>query len=208
MAERNPRRTALRKARVEAGRIEAFVSDYVKQKDITLYNEAKQMFDLLRGRYPNKLNLKKTREYQAWKDHGAMDLKHTGPFQKQPVHGFKDTLQLHIPLINITEGQTTAGERVTVEEQATAGERVTVEEQATVGEQATGEEISWEDTIIPALNVPLSDGLIAEVIKDLQADPSTRDILLSIEEQEEFNLLGMDIDFEDGNLLEREILNW
>ena len=127
MSGRNSRRTVLRKARIEAGRIDAFVSDYVKQKNITLYNEAKYVFDLLRGRYPNKLNLKKTREYQAWKDHGALDLTHTGPFKKQPVHGFKDTLQLHIPLINITEEQTTVEEQATVEGQTTVEEQTTVE---------------------------------------------------------------------------------
>ena len=203
MAERNYRRTILRKARIEGGRIDAFVADYVKRKNSTLYKEAKEMYDVLRLRYPNKLNLKKTREYETWKDHGAIDL--TGPFKKQPIRVFKDTLQLEIPLVNIKEGPATVGEDNS-EDQATVWED-TDKEQTAVGEDTVEEQVIDEgESIIPSLNVPLSDETIEGMIKDLQADPLTRDILTSFEE--EFDMLGMDIDLEDDNILEREIVNW
>ena len=194
MSARNPRRAILRKARVEEGRINAFVADYVKQKNSTLYKEAKEMYDVLRLRYPNKLNLKKTREYGTWKDHGAINLTRTRSSKKQPNHVFKDTLQLEIPLININEDQATVGED-------------TGKEQTAVGEDTVEEQVIDEgESIIPSLNVPLSDELIEGMIRDLQADPLTRNILTSFEE--EFDMLGMDIDLEDDNILERELVNW
>ena len=43
------------------------------------------------------------------------------------------------------------------------------------------------------------------LIKELQADPHTREIFCSLQEQDEFDLIGMDIELDEENLLEMEL---
>ena len=114
---KNARRNELRKARKEAGRINTFVADYIRHKDVTMYNEAKQLYDRLSSRYPNKKDVRKTKEYQTWKAYEEMKLTLiTPPAPEQvappapeqvappapeqvapPAPGFNDRLRLQIP---------------------------------------------------------------------------------------------------------------
>ena len=209
---KNTRRNELRKVRKEAGRINTFVADYIRHKNVIMYNEAKQLYDRLSSRYPNKKDVRKTKEYQTWKAYEEMKLTLiTPPAPEQvappapeqvappapeqvappapeqvapPAPGFNDRLRLQIPLIPLNH---------------------TAQEQTTAPEQTTTEEVINEGTIQPILEGPLSDELISGLIKELQADPHTREIFCSLQEQDEFDLIGMDIELDEENLLEMEL---
>ena len=49
-------------------RTNSFVTDYVKHKFDNVYHEALCFYDALEKQYPNKHDLRKTKEYHGWKD--------------------------------------------------------------------------------------------------------------------------------------------
>ena len=206
------RRTTLRKARNESARRDAFVADYIKHKNSDIYNEAKRFYDMLRKRYPNKANLKITKEYICWKDNTQLKLMPTqivlpSTREQTPVNDehseFNDTLQLRIPLMAAADIQ-----KETTETPETADEEVL----SNVGIEPTletiSEEVLSEGTILPSLQGVLSDGLLEEIIKELQSDPEINNIFSELQEEIEFDQIGMDIEIEDENLLEKELLHW
>ena len=82
-------------------------------------------------------------------------------------------------------------------------------------------EINWDtaETLQTVTDEILHDGstitldeidqeAIDKIIKELQADPDLRDTFNGIEEQLEFQQLGMDLTIPEDNLLERELENW
>ena len=251
MAERSARRRQTRKARSEAIRVDSFLADYIKHKHNNLYNEAKQFYDMLRHRYPSKLDLKKTKEYGFWKNNTGINLTATmsnaqletlqtppqsskqtqavssdfeqpspqssdqpqsvppTPEQSSPsdseqptspsdeqthsVHpdqcDYNDNLQLRIPLMKVTSIQK---EPTIITETL---ETVT-EETLAVG------------AIQPSLEQEISPGLLEQIIEELQGDPELHNIFSTLEEQIDFEQLGMDIEINDDNLLEKELLYW
>ena len=211
MDGKKTRRAALRKARIEAARLDSFVADYIKHKNINIYNEAKHLYDMLRNRYPNKLNLKITKEYQCWKDNTEINLtptqqetlqtqtvppppalEQTSTSDEQP-HAvlldqpeFNDTLQLRIPLMDVTN----------------------IEKEPTETLEIIAEEVLSEGTIQPSLEEVISDGLELHELHELQADPEINNIFSTLQEQIEFDQLGMDMEIDDENLLEKELPYW
>ena len=260
MNGKNTRRTTLRKARVNAARLDSFVADYVKHKNIDMYNEAEHFYHMLRNRYPVKLNLKKTKEYECWKDNTEINLMPTQQetLQTQTVppppaleqtstttdehpHAdlsnqpeFNDTLQLRIPLMDVTNFEKEPTERIplmdvtNIEKEPT--ERIPLTDVTNIEKEPTeripltdvtntekeptetleiiAEEVLSEDTIQPSLEEVISDELVEEIIKELQADPEINNIFSTLQEQIEFNELGMDIEIDDENLLEKELSYW
>ena len=233
MAERSAKRRQARKARTDATRLDSFLADYIKHKYNNLYNEAKQFYDMLRHRYPSKLDLKKTKEYEFWKNNTGINLtatrsnaqletlqtppqssKQTQPVpsdfeqpspsdseqptspsdeQTHSVHpdqcDYNDNLQLRIPLMKVTSIQK---EPMIITETL---ETVT-EETLAVG------------AIQPSLEQKISDELLEQIIEELQGDPELHNIFSTLEEQIDFEQLGMDIEINDDNLLEKELLYW
>ena len=45
----------------------AFITEYVREKFGNIYHEARCFFNALNEMYPEKLDLRKTREYRNWK---------------------------------------------------------------------------------------------------------------------------------------------
>ena len=206
------RRTTLRKARNESARRDVFVADYIKHKNSDIYNEAKRFYDMLRKRYPNKANLKITKEYICWKDNTQLKLMPTqivlpSTREQTPVNDehseFNDTLQLRIPLMAAADIQ-----KETTETPETADEEVLPDVEIEPTLETISEEVLSEGTILPSLQGVLSDGLLEEIIKELQSDPEINNIFSELQEEIEFDQLGMDIEIEDENLLEKELLHW
>ena len=218
------RRTTLRKARNESARRDMFVADYIKHKNSDIYNEAKRFYDMLRKRYPNKANLKITKEYICWKDNTQLKLMPTqivlpSTREQTPVNDehseFNDTLQLRIPLMaaadiqkETTETPETADEEVlsNVEIEPTLetiSEEVLSNVEIEPSLETISEEVLSEGTILPSLQGVLSDGLLEEIIKELQSDPEINNIFSELQEEIEFDQIGMDIEIEHENLLEK-----
>ena len=110
------------------------------------------------------------------------------PIEKEP-HVYRDNLQLRIPLIQY--------------EPQTPRPTVTSETLYTVTE-----EILEENTIQPTIFEELAPGMLDQIINELRQEPDLRDIFTDIEQQFEFEQLGMDIDISEDNTLENELDQW
>ena len=124
-----------------------------------------------------------------------------GPGESQPSspvelqsrkHTYTDNLQLRIPLIRHKSKAPTKHPAVTTETL-----------------QIVTEEILEEDTIQPSLYEELAPELIEKIINEIRLEPDLQDILTSVEQQLEFEQLGMDIDIDiEDNALEIELDQW
>ena len=64
-----------------------------------------------------------------------------------------------------------------------------------------------EDTIHPSLFDELDPNLIQEIVNDLKRDPDLKDIMTNIEQQIDYEELGMDINIDilEDYILENEL---
>ena len=136
---------------------------------------------------------------------------------------YADNLQLRIPLISYktishTKHPTTLEEDMTqpsmLEENAlelVPHKSISHTKHTTVTTetlQIVTEETLEEDMIQPSILEEIAPELIEKVIKELQLEPDLQDLFTSIEEQIEFEQLGMDIDIVEDNALENELELW
>ena len=101
-------------------------------------------------------------------------------------HTYTDNMQLRIPLLNPPANHPAVTDRTL---------------------QSVTEEI-LEEGLQPSLYEELSPEVIEKIISELQAEPDLQSILTNIEQQLEFEQLGMDIDIPGHDLLENELENW
>ena len=107
-------------------------------------------------------------------------------------HAYTDNLQLRIPLI--THKPKTPTNRCTV---------------STETLQTVTEEILEESILQPSLYDELAPELVDKIIEDLQSEPDLKDMFTSIEQQLEFEQLGMNIDIDiEDNALDIELDQW
>ena len=102
-------------------------------------------------------------------------------------HVYTDNMQLKIPLLKPTNHPA-----------------VIVETLETVTEETLQEGTVLE----PSLYEELPPEVVDKIIRELQAEPGLQDIMASIEQQLEFEQLGMDIDIPEHDLLASELENW
>ena len=69
--QRIAKRRATRIKRRAQERQDLFTNDYVRHKYPTIHDEATRVFQLLNNQYPNKSDLRKTPEHNAWKIQGT-----------------------------------------------------------------------------------------------------------------------------------------
>ena len=115
------------------------------------------------------------------------------PVESPPKkHVYTDNFQLRIPLI--------------CHKSITSTNRCTV---TTETLQTVTEEILEEDTLQPSLYEELAPELIEKIIEELRSEPDLHDIVTNIEQQIEFEELGMDIDIDiEDNALDIELDQW
>ena len=65
--ESQDRHNELRRKTREKGRQDTFLIDYIQTTYPEIYNEAEGFHNVLKSRYPNKIDLKKTSEYKSFK---------------------------------------------------------------------------------------------------------------------------------------------
>ena len=102
---------------------------------------------------------------------------------------YNDNLQLKIPLFQYNP--------------KTPRPTVTTETLETITEQ-----IVDEGTIQPTILDELMPGMLEQIITELRQEPELLDIFTDIEQQVEFEQLGMDIDICEYDILENELLEW
>ena len=106
-------------------------------------------------------------------------------------HPYTDNLQLRIPLIPHKTISRTKHTTVTTETL-----------------QIVTEETLEEDTIQPSILEEIAPELIEKIIDELRLEPDLQDLFTSIEEQIQFEQLGMDIEIVEDNALENELDLW
>ena len=75
--------------------------------------------------------------------------------------------------------------------------------------QVVTQEILQEDTSFESSYEELAPEVVEKIISELRGDPDLKDIFTSVEEQLEFEQLGMDIDIDiEGNELDIELDQW
>ena len=106
---------------------------------------------------------------------------------KSPLIEYNDTMQLMIPLLPYNRHQ---------------------KSQPTVTTRTI--EINTEEEIIePSITFDdIPPDKVDQLINELRNDPDLKDIFRDIEEQIEFEELGMDIDIQEHDLLEDELFGW
>ena len=106
---------------------------------------------------------------------------------ESPPTEYNDTMQLRIPLLVYNTFE---------------------KSQPTVTTQTI--EINTEEEIIdPCITLDdIASEKVDQLINELRNDPDLKDIFRDIEEQMEFEELGMDIDLPEQNLLEDELFGW
>ena len=108
---------------------------------------------------------------------------------EQTQNGYNDNLQLRIPLINPT----------TIQQNPT----VTTETL-----QIITEETLDSNVFEPSLVNQISNDTIDQIIQELRAETELQDIVKIIEEQIEFEELGMDLEIFEQDLLEKELQDY
>ena len=223
------RRRQLRKANKIIVRRELLITEYVRHKYNDIYSEAAQFYQDLDNAYPDKHDLRKTQEYKAWRlsverahaniqtpDEIVVKASTTGSRSLSPgqseqqespsstpdqseqqeaqppteKHPYVDNLQLRIPLMPYTSPKnhpTTSTE---------TPETVT-------------EEMLAVDAIRPSLCEELPQDLFEKIISELRTEPELKDIFTNIQEQHEFEQIGLDIYIpeHEQDLLEIELEN-
>ena len=141
---------------------------------------------------------------------GTGESRPSSPIQLQSgKHVYTDNLRLRIPLFQ--HKSPTNHPAVTVKTLQTITEEILEEgtlQPSLYEEQTITEEILEEGTFQPSLYEELAPDLIEKIINELRSEPGLQDIFTSIEQQLEFEQLGMDIDIPEHGLLENELENW
>ena len=182
MAQRSEQVKQARREKAQTDRFEIFISDYVKHKYSNIYAEAASFFKVLREKNPEKLDLRKTKEYRNWLKYDKKNPEKAVNTQK--VDGYTDNMQLRIPLMD-TDTVKTNELTLTVE---------------TIAEGDFNIEPSFEELLSP--------DVVDEIIMELRQDPDLNDIITDLEAQIAFEELeiGMDIEVEDDIRLQEELL--
>ena len=127
------------------------------------------------------------------------------PSPDRTEHVYTDKLQLRIPLLNNvnTVRKSTETLETSTEETHAVG---VVESTETL--ETLVEETLTVDVIQASLNEEIPPEMIDKIINELRDEPDLQDIFSSIEEQIQFEQLGMDLEMLEDDLLEKELLYW
>ena len=199
----------LRRKRVGKSRQDSLVIDYISVKYADIYQEGVQFYESINKNHSTKHDLRKTEEYKAWKasmirikestpeSQSATPEPEPRPLQSQPAtsdpepqHVYEDNFQLQIPLMHY--------EKAPVIPEGSSNHTL----------QSITQETLDEDTLYPSLEDQITPELIEKIMEELRQEPCLHDVFTDIEQQVEFEQLGMDIDITEDYPLEKELAQW
>ena len=160
-----------------------------------------QFYESINKNHSTKYNLTKTDEYKVWKANMIRIKESTPesqpttpesepqPLQSQPATSdpkpqYEDNFQLRIPLTQYKKAP------------------VIPEDSSNQTLQSITQGIPDEGTLYPSLEDQITPELIEKIIEELRQEPCLHDVFTNIEQQVEFEELGMDID------IDSELENW
>ena len=178
----------------EERRFNTLLSDYMKVKYKDIYDECRQMYNSLNGKYPEKHNLTKTKDYKTWKKQTLATNESSDedkePITTEPITTATEpittakttepitTAMTTEPITTATEPITTATEPIT--SAATRIETVAEGDRANnIGDENENIfEIAMEGHLPDTLeNRDEMDDIINNIIRELQQDEDLRNIM-------------------------------
>ena len=186
-----------------------FSLEYIQIKHPEIYNEACNFFTAINSKYPEKYDLRKTKEFLSFKQSPEL-VKNMTSTELEPL--------LEIPLISMHSRNTT----VSTSEQEIPPEQEIPHSIGQITEQlhqdpliSTRQRTVTAQTIemtteqeIPRISInDIESDLIDQIIEQLRQDPDLANVFNDIEQRMEFDDLGQDLDMPELNLLEEE-LSW
>ena len=189
------------------GRKAIFSMEYIEIKYPEIYNEACKFFTVIDSKYPEKHDLRKTKEFLSFKESPEL-MKNMSSTELEPL--------LEIPLMSIDSRNTTSEQEIAhatdqIMEQSTPLRTVTAQtNEMTIDQEippVSLNEMTIDQEIPPVSLNDIDSNIIDQIIEQLRQDPDLDNAFNDLEQQIEFNELGQDLDIPELNLLEQE-LSW
>ena len=182
------------------GRKAIFSMDYIRIKYPEIHSEACEFFTVINAKYPEKRDLKKTHEFQCFKQ--SPELMKNTVFTENTV-STENTMSteleplLEIPLMANPNSNTTVSTSVEQETLYATEQIISTCTTQTI-------ETTTEQEIPPISINDIESDMIDQIIEQLRQDPDLSSVFDDIELQMEFDQLGEDLDIPELNLLEQE----
>ena len=161
----------------------AFIAEYTEKKYNNIYKEAKQFYEKLYKRYPNKTKLSTCPEFKTWETEIENAQKTTPQPAPSTITDLSstDNMQINIQLMDASDVQET-------------------------------QDTLMFQNIQPSLIDEINPKILDEIIKDLRECTDISDIFNYIEHEQDIEDIGMNIEIDNDinelTPLERELLNY
>ena len=179
-----------------------FISDYIRKKYTTIYDEANQFYQKLHQSHPKKTKLSTCAEYKLWeeslgKDVATMQDSATSIMQDSATSIMQDSAT------SIMQDSATS----IMQDSITTNFNINIELMNKEEVELTKDAIMLEG-IQPSLVKEISPEIVAEIINELNQTPTTQDIFDGDEDEEMNELINsvIEADFNQMTELEKELL--
>ena len=198
-----------------------FIAEYIEIKYSGIYNEALQFFNALNTTHPTKPDLRKAKEFRAWK--GAMKGEEIKKRRKRTYSYVQNAPEPESPHPQPSDEPGTPQSDDEPENPQTPFEisstryndnmvlRIPLLKSPQTSPPAVTTEtiqIVTEQAVEPLNLDDIPPERIEQLITELQQDPDIMGMFTDIEAQLEFEQLGLDIDISESYLLEDELADW
>ena len=187
-----------------------FISDYIRKKYTTIYDEANQFYKKLHQSHPKKTKLSTCAEYKLWeeslgKDVATMQDSATSIMQDSATSIMQDsaTSIMQDSATSIMQDSATS----IMQDSITTNFNINIELMNKEEVELTKDAIMLEG-IQPSLVKEISPEIVAEIINELNQTPTTQDIFDGDEDEEMNELINsvIEADFNQMTELEKELL--
>ena len=229
-AQRKERYMNNRRERISKARQALLMNEYIQTKHFEIYREAAEYYNELNEKYPTKRDLRKCTEFRDWKSktsgvqskkRSASSARNTNyhiylhpaiPIEQQsesPDLSSSEISDLDLPeppRVQRTANKIMELRIPLLSPSAAMSETVEIVTQETL-ENIRAEETIDDTTLHPTLEEGLPQDIVDRIIKELRADPELRSIMTDMEQDIEFQQLGIDLNIDEDKRLENELEN-
>ena len=219
-----------RRERQDKARQALLITEYVQKKYYQIYREAAEYYNQLNTRYPTKRDLRRCEQFKKWKKDmiGQIDEPKSPDrsVQRRGGHYYityheniplephlksaespdvsqsttnprgNKVMELRIPLLN--QDAVTETLQTVIEETVQEGDSLQV---------GAHETIQDFTTLHATIEEEIPQDLLDHIISELRTDPDLKTIMTDIEQNSDFEQLGMDLDISDYDRFEEELEN-
>ena len=223
----NVRKNRWRRAEAAKKREERVITGYVQMKHPEIYKEAAGFYNLLNEKYPSKLDLRKTNEYEAlrmpvsgetikkyYTRKAYPNIKKSVDVEvHNPGKTYEGNMQLNIQLISAEPVNKPVNEEPTTELQNTetvgVNEEQTTELQNTETVGVNEEPTANQDPLIQPAEIIIGEtGTLEATFNAEIPEGVIEEIMATLQEDPFLESCFMDIDIDESSPLEKELALW